>query len=43
MSQGGSWIYNKILGVVLNKVASAELKRYEGYGTYDHEKYYLRR
>jgi polysaccharide biosynthesis transport protein len=36
-------IYNKILGVVLNKVASAELKRYEGYGTYDHEKYYHRR
>ncbi len=35
-------IYNKILGVVLNKVGSSELKRYEGYGSYDHDKYYRR-
>jgi len=35
-------IYNKILGVVLNKVDSSELKRYEGYGSYDHDKYYRR-
>jgi polysaccharide biosynthesis transport protein len=35
-------IYSKILGAVLNKVASSELKRYEGYGSYDHERYYRR-
>ena len=34
-------IYNKILGVVLNKVDGAELRRYEGYGNY-HDKYYYR-
>jgi succinoglycan biosynthesis transport protein ExoP len=33
-------IYSKILGVVLNKVV--ELRRYEGYGAYDHDKYYRR-
>ena len=37
-----SGIYNKILGVVLNKVGGSELKRYEGYGGYDHDKYYHR-
>jgi capsular exopolysaccharide synthesis family protein len=35
-------IYNKILGVVLNKVDGSELKRYEGYGGYDYDKYYSR-
>ena len=35
-------IYNKILGAVLNKVGGSELKRYEGYGGYDHDKYYHR-
>jgi succinoglycan biosynthesis transport protein ExoP len=35
-------IYNKTLGAVLNKVDSADLKRYEGYGGYDHQKYYHR-
>jgi succinoglycan biosynthesis transport protein ExoP len=35
-------IYNKILGAVLNKVDSGDLKRYEGYGSYDHDKYYNR-
>ena len=35
-------IYTKILGVVLNKVDNKDLKRYEGYGTYDHDKYYNR-
>lgn len=35
-------IYSKILGVVLNKVDPNELGRYEGYVTYDHEKYYRR-
>jgi succinoglycan biosynthesis transport protein ExoP len=35
-------IYSKTLGAVLNKVASSELKRYEGYGSYDHERYYRR-
>jgi capsular exopolysaccharide synthesis family protein len=35
-------IYGNILGVVLNKVGTNELKRYEGYGSYDHEKYYRR-
>ena len=35
-------VYNKILGVVLNKVDSRDLKRYEGYGTYDYDKYYRR-
>lgn len=35
-------IYSKILGVVLNKVDASELGRYEGYVTYDHEKYYRR-
>jgi len=37
-----SGIYNKILGVVLNKVGGSGLKRYEGYGGYDHDKYYNR-
>ena len=37
-----SGIYNKILGVVLNKVGGSDLKRYEGYGGYDHDKYYRR-
>jgi capsular exopolysaccharide synthesis family protein len=37
-----SGIYSKILGVVLNKVGGGELKRYEGYGGYDHDKYYHR-
>jgi succinoglycan biosynthesis transport protein ExoP len=35
-------IYTKILGVVLNKVDNKDLKRYEGYGAYDHDKYYSR-
>ena len=35
-------IYAKILGVVLNKVDNKDLKRYEGYGNYDHSKYYSR-
>jgi capsular exopolysaccharide synthesis family protein len=35
-------IYSNILGVVLNKVVSSELRRYEGYGGYDHDKYYRR-
>ena len=35
-------IYSKILGVVLNKVAGSELRRYEGYGGYNLEKYYHR-
>jgi polysaccharide biosynthesis transport protein len=37
-----SGIYTKILGVVLNKVADNQLRRYEGYGSYNHEKYYRR-
>jgi capsular exopolysaccharide synthesis family protein len=35
-------IYNNTLGVVLNKVGTNELKRYEGYGAYGHDKYYQR-
>lgn len=35
-------IYTKTLGVVLNKVGGSELKRYEGYGSYNHDKYYRR-
>jgi succinoglycan biosynthesis transport protein ExoP len=35
-------IYNKIIGAVLNKVDNTDLKRYEGYGGYDHDQYYRR-
>jgi capsular exopolysaccharide synthesis family protein len=35
-------IYSNIFGVVLNKVGSGELKRYEGYGGYGLDKYYHR-
>jgi capsular exopolysaccharide synthesis family protein len=35
-------IYNNTLGVVLNKVGTNELKRYEGYGAYGYDKYYRR-
>jgi capsular exopolysaccharide synthesis family protein len=35
-------IYSNIFGVVLNKVGSGELKRYEGYGGYDYGQYYRR-
>jgi capsular exopolysaccharide synthesis family protein len=35
-------IYSKIFGVVLNKVGTNELKRYEGYGSYGNDKYYRR-
>ena len=35
-------IYTKTLGEVLNKVGGSELKRYEGYGSYNHDKYYRR-
>ncbi len=33
-------IYDNVLGVVLNKTPGAGLRRYEGYGSYDHDKYY---
>lgn len=35
-----SGIYDNVLGVVLNKTPGAGLRRYEGYGSYDHDKYY---
>ena len=35
-----SGIYDNILGVVLNKVPAAGLRRYEGYNSYGHDKYY---
>ncbi len=33
-------IYDNVLGVVLNKVPATGLRRYEGYNTYGHDKYY---
>jgi polysaccharide biosynthesis transport protein len=35
-------ICSKMLGAILNKVDSRELRRYEGYGGYDYDKYYRR-
>jgi capsular exopolysaccharide synthesis family protein len=35
-------ISSKMLGAILNKVDSRELRRYEGYGGYDYDKYYRR-